>query len=258
MSKSPLQGKNILVPRGKDQAVVFSETIRNLGGTPIKIPLIGFKEIENKEILLQKTAQLSSYDWLVITSMNTAKFFLPYLSPDLPKIPKIAAIGEKTAQEIEKRGFRVEFIPREYVAEGFVKDFLPVAARGEKVLLPKGDLARDIISTQLGEHGVSVDEFVIYETYLPDESKEKLIDTLRHIPLHVLTFTSSSTVDHFMSVVQTEKLHDKLENSVIACIGPIAKKTAEDYGLIVHVSPSVYTVPAMLDALVHYIQINKK
>lgn len=257
MSDLPLEGKNILVPRGKEQATSFSETIRKLGGHPVEIPLIGFRSVHANEQFKQKITQISQYDWLIITSVNTAKFFLPNISTDVPKLPKIAAIGEKTAQEIEKRGFQIDFIPNEYVAEGFVKDFLPIASPGAKLLLPKGDLARDVIASNLGAHGMHVDELIVYETYLPEESKSILKETLQEIPLHVLTFTSSSTVDHFMSVVQKEQLQAKIENSLIACIGPIAKKTAEDFGLTVHVSPTVYTVPAMIDALVHYLQTNE-
>ncbi len=39
-----------------------------------------------------------------------------------------------------------------------------------------------------------------------------------------------------------------------ACIGPITKETAEQYGLHVKISPKVYTVNEMVEAIKTYIQ----
>lgn len=254
MSNLVLSGKNILVPRGKAQAQSATLFIQKLGGVSIEIPLIGFKEIDKGSHYFQVIDQISMYDWLVITSVNTAKFFLPHIPTNLPTIPKIAAIGEKTAQKIIEMGFHVDFMPREYVAEGFVTDFLPLVSSGATVLLPKGDLARNVIASKLEKHHVHVDELVIYQTYLPEESRKKLLDTLNNLPLHVLTFTSSSTVDHFMTVVKEANLQHKIRDAIVACIGPIAKKTAESHGLTVHVSPVTYTVEAMLEEIVRYLK----
>jgi len=39
---------------------------------------------------------------------------------------------------------------------------------------------------------------------------------------------------------------------VIACIGPITARTAEEYGLTVTVMPAENTVPALAEAIVKY------
>ena len=253
MSDVPLQGKNILIPRGKLQAKAFSEAIKEHGGVPIEIPLIGFRPTQIREELQQAIEQIDQYDWLIITSINSARFFLTKIPANLPSMPKIAAIGEKTERVIKELGFNVAFIPSEYVAEGFVKEFLPIISQGEKALLPKGDLARGVIVSALQKNNIQVNELIIYETFLPEESKQQLMKTLTETKLHILTFTSSSTVDHFMAVVNEAKLHDKIKESIVACIGPIAKKTAESHGLTVHVCPSIYTVDAMILQLIHYV-----
>ena len=59
--------------------------------------------------------------------------------------PKIAAIGTKTAKVLLERGLQVEFIPTEYVAEAFVTEFLPYVQEGTRVLIPKGNLAREVL-----------------------------------------------------------------------------------------------------------------
>src|SRR5690606_12729365 len=165
---------------------------------------------------------------------------------------RVAAIGEKTAKALEEKGIHVQFIPTEYVAEGFVKEFLPMVGSGEKVLIPKGNLARDVIASSLREKGVIADEITIYETYFPGESRKELLETLKSQRLDILCFTSPSTVDHFMSVVDEYGLRENIRDCVIACIGPIARQRAEKHGLKVNVMPDVYTVPKLIDAVISF------
>jgi len=39
---------------------------------------------------------------------------------------------------------------------------------------------------------------------------------------------------------------------VVACIGPVTAKTAEEYGMQVHIMPTDYTIPALVEAMVDY------
>jgi uroporphyrinogen III methyltransferase/synthase len=43
-----------------------------------------------------------------------------------------------------------------------------------------------------------------------------------------------------------------LQSVLIACIGPITAKTAEEYGLTVSIMPSENTIPALVDAIAHH------
>ena len=45
-----------------------------------------------------------------------------------------------------------------------------------------------------------------------------------------------------------------LEEVVVACIGPITARTAEEYGLTVTVMPAENTVPALTETIVKYFQ----
>jgi uroporphyrinogen III methyltransferase/synthase len=39
---------------------------------------------------------------------------------------------------------------------------------------------------------------------------------------------------------------------VVACIGPVTAKTAEEYGMTVDIMPKDYTIPALVEAMVEY------
>ena len=123
-----------------------------------------------------------------------------------------------------------------------------------QVLLAKGNLARTIIPKAIHQVGASCDEVIVYETVLPKENIEQLVHVLREREAEVITFTSSSTIHHFMQIVEQYQLHPYLESLIIACIGPVAKKTALQYGLKVDICPEVYTTEAMLKDLAIYLQ----
>ena len=88
------------------------------------------------------------------------------------------------------------------------------------------------------------------------ESKAILEQMLTENKLDIICFTSPSTVDHFMKVVEKMDLGDKLHTCVIACIGPVAQKRAEKWGLTVHVVPKYYTVEEMIKSIAEYLLTN--
>jgi uroporphyrinogen III methyltransferase/synthase len=77
---------------------------------------------------------------------------------------------------------------------------------------------------------------------------------LKNKEIHVITFTSSSTVTNFISMFNKEEISDLLNGVTIACIGPITAETAEKNGLKVSIIPGNYTVEAFTDAIVDFYQ----
>ncbi|WP_160722023.1 uroporphyrinogen-III synthase [Bacillus sp. USDA818B3_A] len=255
MSKcSPLLEKKVLVPRGKGQAKSFSQLVERYGGIPVEIPLIAFRPIEKNHRLQDCLEALDTYDWIIFTSNVTVETFFSFYDREVTALPKIAVIGKKTAEVLREKGIHAAFIPSAYVAEVFVSEFLPVVDADARVLLPKGNLAREYIASSLMDAGAQVDEVVIYETYLPEESRERLAQMLDNNELDILTFTSPSTVDHLMEVVREFGLEEKLEKCIIGCIGPVTEKKLLEYGLPVHASPEEYTVKDMIKSTIAFLE----
>ncbi|WHY65881.1 uroporphyrinogen-III synthase [Neobacillus sp. SuZ13] len=252
----PLLDKTVLVPRGEGQAKSFSQLVERYGGIPIEIPLIAFRPIEKNQRLHNALMTLDTYDWIIFTSNVTVETFFSFFKKKEAghSFPRIAVIGKKTAEVLETMEFSPEFVPSAYVAETFVEEFSPLLDRGARVLLPKGNLAREYIARSLTERGAQVDEVIIYETYLPDESRDMLARKLADQQLDILTFTSPSTVDHLMAVVKEYGLDMQLGNCLIGCIGPVTEKKLHDYGLTVHASPKEYTVKEMINSMIAYIE----
>lgn len=246
-----LQGKNVLVTRGRQQAAELSQLIKQYGGSPIEIPLLSFLPSNNKNYIQPYLDKLEQYDWIIFTSKNGVDFFFYWLQVFglEPRMPKIAVIGEKTKQALLNKGLQAEFIPSSYVAEVFVDELIPLLNETSRVLLPKGNLARNIICNRIITSGAHCDEIIIYENKMPEQSEKLLVDTLIKRKVDVATFTSSSTVENFMKVVKKHGLAGYVNDLTVACIGPIAKNTAEKLGLTVDVCPDEYTAKAMIKSL---------
>ncbi|PKG21672.1 uroporphyrinogen-III synthase [Niallia nealsonii] len=248
----PLKGKRILIPRSKKQAASLVKKVEAYGGIAIEIPLLAFKDVAIPLDVQRKCTEASYYEWFVFTSSNGVRAFFQQLPNFQQKTIKIAAIGEKTTKALREYGISVHFIPSEYVAETFVEEFLPVLKSNDKVLIVKGNLARDYLYTTLKTTQSQIEEIIVYKTYFPQESEELLSKKLVAHKLDVLIFTSASTVDHFMFVIDKYKLHHQLKDCTIVSIGPVTKDRLSYYQLEADVMPNNYTVDSMIESLGSY------
>ena len=96
--------------------------------------------------------------------------------------------------------------------------------------------------------GAIIDVVPAYQTILPESSESDFLKRLDERSIDVITFTSSSTVTNFLDRLN-KKYHEKLNKILVACIGPITQKTAEDRGLKVTIVPNQYTVAGLFSAI---------
>ncbi|MBE7125730.1 uroporphyrinogen-III synthase [Bacillus mycoides] len=242
-----LAGKTVLITRAQHQAKQMSVAVKERSGIPLEIPLLRMEGTSHRQIQ-HIGGQLHSYDWVIFTSKNGVAFFLDSLRKKLPGPIKIAAVGVKTKLELEKRGYQVEFVPTAFVAETFAEEFLKELSGNERILFPKGNLARDVIPVKLREFGVFLDELIVYGTKVNVEKKQELITALKLGEVNIITFTSPSTVDSFVRLLEGTNWREWTKKCTIACIGPITEKEANLYFPHVIV-PKEYTVEALLQCI---------
>ncbi|MEK7221252.1 MAG: uroporphyrinogen-III synthase, partial [candidate division NC10 bacterium] len=123
--------------------------------------------------------------------------------------------------------------------------------RGSRVLLARAVEARDVLPEELKRRGALVDVVPAYRTVKSAPDAEVLRDMLREGKIHAVTFTSSSTVKHFLELVG-EEAETLLKGVVVASIGPITAETAARHGIVSHIVPENYTIPALAEALIKH------
>jgi uroporphyrinogen III methyltransferase/synthase len=251
----PLFGQRILVTRTRQQASVLSARLRELGAEPVELPTIRIEPAGDWAPLDDALGQLSSFDWIIFTSVNGVRFFWERLANaglDARALHRvqIAAIGPATAGELVARGLRPDYVPQKYVAEAVAAGLEEI--QGQRVLLPRADIARPALADLLREAGAAVSEVTAYRTLRPESQDGELRDLLKGIT--AATFTSSSTVRNLATMAQGAglDLSATLRGVVIACIGPVTAQTARELGLAVDVVATEYTIDGLVKALVQH------
>ncbi len=246
----------MLVGRARHQASALSAELRKLGATVLEIPFIEIRKPRNFKPLDSALKNLASYDWLILTSVNGVEAMWERL--DKLRLTKknlqhlrVAAIGPATKKMIEKRDRKVDVVPREYVAESVVRS-LHNRVKGNRVLLVRAKVARDVIPRELRKAGAHVDVVEAYETVVPKSSRTRLRIALanpRQRP-HVVTFTSSSSARNFVELIGSRrKLATRLDGLLMASIGPVTSSTLRELGLRVDIAAKEFTIPGLVDAI---------
>jgi uroporphyrinogen III methyltransferase/synthase len=133
-----------------------------------------------------------------------------------------------------------------------------VAIRGKRILLARVKQARDILPKGLRALGAKVNVVEAYRTIKPRGGAKRLKNILADGKVDVITFTSSSTVSHFVELLEKEDLKELIKGMTIACIGPVTAQTAESLGVTVHIQPREYTIASLTQAIINYFVNSEK
>ena len=254
----PLFGKRILITRAREQASVFAQRLEAAGAEVLEFPAIQIVPPESWEPLDAAIRRLREYRWAIFTSANGVRFFWDRLNlqgkdtRDFFGIT-VCAIGPATAAALLDRGIRADLVPGEFKAEALVEAVGTERIRGARILLARAAEAREVIPEVLSRRGATVDVVPAYRTLKSASNVDELRTLLHEGKVHAVTFTSSSTVKYFLDLAG-DKAAELLRGVVVASIGPITAETASQYGIVSHVVPEKYTIPALTDALIRYFQ----
>jgi uroporphyrinogen-III synthase len=230
-----LQGKRVVITRAINQVDSLIKCLQEKGAIPLLYPCIA---IVPRELKLN----LSAYDWLLVTSSNTAYALKGH---DVSQV-KIAAIGKATAEAVETYlGRAASFISERQTGKALAQS-LPLE-QGKTVLLPHSALANDEISQILTERGAIIHTVTAYDTLI-GQGGEDIPAMLKLGNIDALSFTSSSAIDNFIKRIQPQSALDL----PAAVIGPSSASTAQAVGFSKIIMPKLFTIDAMIEALDAY------
>lgn len=256
MKTKALAGKNILITRAREQSGEFETLLRKAGAAVVEFPTIEIVPPLRWKELDRALHRLKSYDWLIFTSVNGVHFFWERLKKKgkirLSSSIKVCAIGPATANQLKKNKIFVNYMPKEFIAEAILDGFGKMSVNGKRILLARAKKARDILPKGLRKMGAEVDVVETYRTVKPKRGLKRLRQLLTDGKIDVITFTSSSTINHFAELLMKEDLKKLLKGIAIACIGPVTAQTAKEWGLKVQIQPKEYTIPGLAKAIAEY------
>jgi len=258
--KRPLFGKRIIVTRTREQASELMVGLEESGSDCLEYSTINIEPVDSYEILDDELDRLEEYHWILFTSINGVHFFFKRLyergmdARDL-KGTDIGVVGKATADVLFKYGVKADLVPGIFTGEGLAETLLDKGVEGRNILIPRAVKAREILPETLRGAGAHVNVAPVYINVPPQGRKDELRAEFESGKVDMVTFTSSSTVRNFLTMIDAEsheELVELMEDVKITAIGPITAKTVIDSGLSVDVQPDEYTIPGMIEAIVNY------
>ncbi len=256
--RRPLFGQRVLVTRTREQASDLARALANAGAEPVELPTLEIRQRFDEGRLNTAVDALKAgdYGWIVFTSANAVDIFFQFMRERgldaRGVVASVAAIGPGTAAALERWGIKVDLMPEpdRYVAEGLLAAFEEQSdPRGQRVLLPRAEGARDVLIEGLTEQGATVDEVTLYVAAPPEDPDAEGLRRLRSGEIDVATFASSSSVRNLVSLLGGEV--EPLRRCRIACIGPITARTVEELlGRPPDVVAQEHTIPGLVRALI--------
>jgi uroporphyrinogen III methyltransferase / synthase len=254
---SPLKGKHILITRPAEQARDFIGALKAQGAEPISFPTIQIVPPRGWAKVDKAIENLTTYDVLILTSVNGVKFFFQRLKEkgknigSLKKL-KMVAIGPTTAAAIERRHLRVDIVPPKFQAESVVEVLEKKGITGKRFLLPRAEKARDVLPQEITKRGGHIDVVTVYRISKGEGNIQEVKELFRKRLIDVITFTSSSTVKNFVELLAEKSISKMIKGTVVASIGPITEDTAASLGIRTDIMPKDYTIPGLVKAISEY------
>jgi uroporphyrinogen III methyltransferase / synthase len=237
----PLRGRRIVLTRPREQAGLLADRLADLGATVTVVPLVAIEAPEDARPLEAAARELSSYDWVVLTSANAVVALERALAGAPFRGPKVAAVGPATAEAVRELGAEPAFVPAVHAAEEVAAGLGPL--EGARVLLPQADIASPELAVELRTRGAVVDAVVAYRT-VAVEPTSALQEELRCGADAIVVASGSAA--HALAAVDAV-LED---GATVVYIGPKTAAVARDVGLPAGPVADEATAEGMIQALV--------
>jgi len=251
-----LFGQRIVVTRTREQASQLTKQLLELGAEVLEIPTITLEPPTHREDLVDALLELNSYDWLVFTSPNGVTKFFEYFFKQFHDTrdlggARIAAVGPATANKLKELHLQVDLMPDEALASSIAEDFRNFESiENLKICLLRAEVANQELPQAMEDLGAIVDDVACYKTVPETKDLTGAAAKLLEGGADWVTFTSSSTVEHFHARFDLPALLKKFPQLKTASIGPETSKALAALRLKPTIEAKEHSIEGLVDALV--------
>ncbi len=250
----PLFGKRVVVTRTQKQASRMSRELRLLGADVLEMPTIKISRSEGDDLkdFAQCVTASHTYDWIIFTSPNAVEYFFDAfyrIWSDARSIggARIAAVGPGTSAKLAEYHVGTDLMPETHVAEALAEAFKTEVGSIENttMLWVRAKETREVLSKELSEAGVILDEAIAYQTTPETDDPNGSVARFREEGADYITFTSASTVEGFLDLGLSIP-----DETAIASIGPITSNALVESGYDPDSEAESNDIPGLIQAVV--------
>ncbi len=247
----------VLVLRDARQSSPFAKMLREAGFHPVSCPVIRIEPLGLTPPLQDAIENIGRYTWLVFTSPNgVTLFFRQFFAAggDLRQMAglKFAAIGKATAENLQKTGFRADYVPNKQVSDSLAQGLAKQLTAADCVLLPRSAIANNNMAPTLAAK-CRVDDIPLYDTKVQTGCRDELKTLLSSGEVQYIPFTSASTVDGFYQAIGGDM--SVLAGVKCAAIGPVTARRMQELGITPALTAAEHSLDGVLAALKEDAQI---
>src|ERR1700679_3254338 len=114
-----LKGKRVILTRAAEQAAECRRALESRGAEVMLLPAVRIAQPETWSLLDRELLRLHEFDWVLFTSRNAVRFIAERLAEldcalccSVQSSPRVAAVGESTAEAARQKGWRVDCVPQ--------------------------------------------------------------------------------------------------------------------------------------------------
>ena len=220
----------VVVTRDEASDGRLSLLLHDRGIRVLNWPTIATAPPLDPEPLRQAVAALDSFDWVALTSRRAVAALARVLDGAAGIRPGIAVVGTSTAQEVRRRGWSIEVLPKKQTGRGLVQAMAEAGVgAGTRVLQPASDIARDEVRAGLESLGAEVVQVVAYRTVPAPLDLDEVRAAAAEGSPDAFTFTSPSSVENLIAPLDDE-LRELARGTPAICIGPTTAEAARVAG----------------------------
>jgi Uroporphyrinogen-III synthase len=223
----PLENKIIISTRPLANDDTMKKSLIEKGATVLDFPMIKIVTNELNDEIRPALANINTFQWLLFTSKNGVNSFFGMYKNNYGEIavlqPKIAVIGQATANEVLKNGYNPEFISTGNTSEDFIGELKTKLRPDDPVLVIQGELA----DTKFEKNLISGTRLNVYKTVETTSHSIEIINRIKANDYDMLVFTSPSGFRNFAKIMDENNCNG---NFKIACIGKTTEKEVLNQG----------------------------
>ena len=259
----PLKNKTIVLTRtieqSKESAAIFSE----LGADVIVFPTLEIVPPNNWDKFDEVILSSQRIDFVVFTSAHAVTMFIKRCNElnkqiDFEKI-KVVAVGNKTKSICEENNIKVDIVPKKFSGEGVVEELSKYDLMDKLVFIPRSAIGREDLPKGLEDLGAKIITVPVYNVSLPSkESIKQNIEQLNSSKQDVFIFTSPSTFENFLLIMNINNPVSFFKNYDVAAIGPTTKSAIENSKVKVSIMPDEYTIKGLANKMIEFYNNTEK
>lgn len=254
-----LEGQTVAITRAQEDAGVLAEQLKKYGADMVFIPCIKIVPPPDLHPIQMLWHQgMRNFDRMIVGSVSALEVFKQW--PAQPSPVPVTCVGNSTAHKIRRSPelnarFRISEVASVRRAEGIV-DVLKQTygdLNGRRFILPRPPEGRTKALELLRGLGAEAVSMETYRIICTSCVKPKV----SWANISAYTFMSGQTLECFLQSMGFMMGRQLLEQSVVAVIGPVAERRAQELGVRVDVVPERASGPDLIKALAEHFKTSK-